>query len=70
MVSVVVLIEHEPQATKAGRPVQKTDRGFQAGRLKQADSRRRLLASKPRKKVPGRWTKVGEPRLDEGEASR
>ena len=59
-------MSHKPQK----QAVPKTDRGFQAGRLKQADSSRRLLASNPRKKMPGRWTKVGEPRVDEGEASR
>ena len=57
MVSAIVLVEHEPQATEADEPVSKTDRNF-----RQEVPSRRNQGGEPRQKVSGRWSKAGGPR--------
>ena len=57
MVSAIVLVEHEPQATEADETVSKTE-----GNFRQAVSGRRFQGGEPRQKVSGRWSKAGGPR--------
>ena len=79
MVSAIVLVEHEPQATEADKPVSKTDRNlrqadsgrrFQAGETKEENPGRRCQAGGLRQVDQGRWTKVGGPRQVERKAGR